>query len=113
LVGEIERRKCPAISGRTDIDYGQAYVYDFATTVVLVAVPDAGFQFVGWSGDLDGVSDPFVDSTTLVVYEDFVIQANFAPLPPVPALLQWGMAMLVTVLVVCRNSAHHHAALRW
>src|SRR5260221_10708827 len=32
--------------------------YDFGTSVVLTATPDAGYSFVSWSGDASGSSNP-------------------------------------------------------
>jgi uncharacterized repeat protein (TIGR02543 family) len=47
--------------------------YDSGTVVSLEAVPDTGYQFVGWSGDLTGTESP-VDVT---INGDKTITANF------------------------------------
>ncbi|MCF8379240.1 MAG: InlB B-repeat-containing protein [Bacteroidales bacterium] len=33
-------------------------VYDYETVVILTAIPDSGYQFNGWSGDLSGNDNP-------------------------------------------------------
>ena len=47
--------------------------------MALTAVPDAGWQFSGWSGDLAGIAKP----DTLVMDADRSVQATFAVIPPV------------------------------
>ena len=50
--------------------------YFFGDTLTLTAVPDSGFQFIGWSGDTNGVANPLVVSLT----RDFDIIGLFSPL---------------------------------
>ncbi len=47
--------------------------YDHGETVTLEAVPDAGYRFSGWSGDVTGSTNP----TTLVMEADKSITATF------------------------------------
>ena len=57
---------------------GTVYACDEVVTVE--AIPAAGYQFVGWTGDLSGSTNP----TTISMDEDRTIGANFAliSLPP-------------------------------
>ncbi len=48
-------------------------VYDEGTTVDLIATPDAGWMFNGWSGDLTGSTNP----TTMTIDSDKNITVNF------------------------------------
>ena len=50
--------------------------YPTNTTITLTAVPNAGFQFVGWSGDASGTSNPL----SVVLNKNKSITANFSPL---------------------------------
>ncbi len=50
--------------------------YDDGTSVTFTAVPDAGFKFDGWSGDLTGSTNP----RTISIVSDLNITANFSPI---------------------------------
>ena len=60
---------------------GQGYVtvdpdrprFSMGDTVILTAVPDTGWYFVGWGGDTSGVENPL----TIIMTRDFHIVANF------------------------------------
>ncbi|MCB0296870.1 MAG: hypothetical protein KDG51_16885, partial [Calditrichaeota bacterium] len=49
--------------------------YNTVTTVTLTAIPDPGYTFVGWSGDLSGTLNP----ETLYMDRDYAVTANFIP----------------------------------
>jgi hypothetical protein len=49
------------------------FVYDEGSVVTLTAVPDPGFVFLGWSGDLGGASNP----TTLLMDAGKSVTASF------------------------------------
>ena len=46
--------------------------------VSLVAAPDKGYRFVGWSGDVDAIADASAVSTTIVTDSSYSINADFA-----------------------------------
>jgi uncharacterized repeat protein (TIGR02543 family) len=48
--------------------------YDFGMSVTLTATPATGYHFTGWSGALTGSTNP----STVVVYSNHVVTANFA-----------------------------------
>ena len=48
--------------------------YDEGTPVELTAVPSSGWQFAGWTGDVD---DPDAAVTTIVMDADKAVTANF------------------------------------
>ncbi|MCK6622862.1 MAG: T9SS type A sorting domain-containing protein [Calditrichaceae bacterium] len=52
-------------------------VYDSAAVVTLTAVPDAGWRFSGWSGDLSGTANP----ASLTMNANKTVTATFAPIP--------------------------------
>jgi uncharacterized repeat protein (TIGR02543 family) len=54
--------------------------YDEGTTVTLTAVPDAGWQFTGWSGDLTGNTNP----STLLMDAPKSVTANFTAITTPP-----------------------------
>jgi uncharacterized repeat protein (TIGR02543 family) len=49
-------------------------VYDDGTVVTLTAVPDSGWQFDNWSGDLSGSANP----TTITMDANKTVTANFS-----------------------------------
>jgi uncharacterized repeat protein (TIGR02543 family) len=48
--------------------------YPYGTEVTLTAVPDAGWQFDGWSGDLSGTTNP----ATITMDDDKTVTATFS-----------------------------------
>ena len=63
-------------NGSTDPAMG-THEYNEGDTVNITAVPDKGWQFDGWSGD---VTDPELTTTTFVVTSDKAITADFSPI---------------------------------
>jgi len=58
------------------------------TTVDLVAVPDEGYQFVRWTGDVSTIADVYAASTNIAMNASYSITANFeSPHPEPKALL--------------------------
>jgi hypothetical protein len=60
-----------------------AFAYEEGTVVNLVAAPDEGYHFVDWSGDVDTVANVNAASTTITMYDNYSITANFEE-GPVP-----------------------------
>ena len=59
------------------------YTYDHGTVVDLMAIPDAGYRFVDWTGHVNSVANVNVPSTTITINGDYSITANFEEIPPV------------------------------
>ncbi len=55
-------------------------IYNSGTVVTLTAVPDSGYKFSGWSGDLSGATNP----ATITMNGNKTVAAAFAPLPKHP-----------------------------
>jgi hypothetical protein len=53
------------------------FVYDAGTVVQLAAMPDGGYEFRSWTGDITGIGDPNAASTTITMNGDYAIVANF------------------------------------
>ena len=53
------------------------FTYPSGAVVVLVATPDAGHSFVGWSGDVDTIPDVTAAATTVTMGRHRVITATF------------------------------------
>jgi hypothetical protein len=51
--------------------------YYCGTVVDLVATPDAGYQLVNWTGDVDTIADVYAASTTITMNGVYSITANF------------------------------------
>jgi len=80
-----------------------ADIYDEGTIVSISATPDAEWEFVEWTGDIDTISNRLSNSTTIVVDGDYTITARFrlqviTPTnisnvvfnPPSPAVVRYG-----------------------
>ena len=53
------------------------FTFDWGAAVTLTAVPDAGFRFVSWSGDAGTIADINAANTSIGVYDNFSVTANF------------------------------------
>jgi uncharacterized repeat protein (TIGR02543 family) len=67
----------PTAGGTTDPTVG-AHVYPEDQVVAITAIPNAGYQFDGWTGD---VADPNSASTTVTMDGDKTVTAHFSLLP--------------------------------
>jgi uncharacterized repeat protein (TIGR02543 family) len=67
------------------------YTYDAGTVINLVATPDIGYQFDGWTGDVSTVADVNAATTNITMNDDCVITANFVieTPPSVPEIRTW------------------------
>ncbi|MDH4068386.1 MAG: hypothetical protein OEU97_05630, partial [Dehalococcoidia bacterium] len=61
------------------------FPYDEGTMVDLVATPDDGCRFVGWTGDASTIDDTNAATTTITVNGDYAITANFEYIPMIAA----------------------------
>lgn len=53
------------------------FTYAAGTVVQLVAMPDEGYQFLSWTGDLDHIADSNAASTTITMNGNYAVVANF------------------------------------
>jgi hypothetical protein len=53
------------------------YVYEEGTVVSLVVTPTSGYEFAGWTGNVDTIADVKATSTTITMNGDCYICANF------------------------------------
>ncbi len=51
-------------------------IFDFEATVNVIAIPDEGYNFISWSGDIVA----FDSNVTLTMTRDYYIEANFEPI---------------------------------
>ena len=58
--------------GSTDPKPGK-YFFEFGTNVTVKAIPNSGYQFYEWSGDVKGIKNPI----TIIIDSDKTIRANF------------------------------------
>jgi uncharacterized repeat protein (TIGR02543 family) len=63
------------------------YVYSNNTIVNLIAVPDPGCQFVGWTGDVGTIGNVSAAETTITMNGSYYITANFGLWQPEPMAL--------------------------
>jgi len=67
--------------GGTATSNPQGTYFEDGTAVKLLANPDAGYHFTGWSGDITGLGNPH----TIIVDSNIAVTAEFAVNPP-PAM---------------------------
>jgi hypothetical protein len=73
-------------AGGSVTDPGEGvFTYVDGTVVDLLAVPDAGYQFVNWTGDTGAIDDVDAADTFITVNGTYAITANFELIPPPPA----------------------------
>jgi hypothetical protein len=53
------------------------FTYGGGTIVDLLATPDAGYQFVAWTGNVNTIDDVFATMTTITMQDNYSITANF------------------------------------
>ena len=78
-----------------DYPYGIFYYYP-GTVVDLVATPDAGYRFVGWTGGPDIIADVGAATTTITMIRDCAIMANFAEIPETPEIVLYDLTISST-----------------
>jgi len=49
------------------------------TEVTIVATPDPDYRFIGWTGDVETISNVTADTTTITMNGDCQVTANFVP----------------------------------
>ena len=82
--------------------------YEEGTLVDLEATPDAGYEFVSWTGDVDTIANVHGAETTITVDGAYLIVANFDRIPeavnglvpPVRRALIIGIVAAATVVGV-------------
>ena len=55
------------------------FAYDEGAAVSLVAVPEAGYRFLSWSGDADAIADSTSAATSITMDDNYSVRANFVP----------------------------------
>ena len=66
----------PGRGGSTNPASGE-HTYAEGTVVSITAIPAVDYQFVDWTGDVATVADVYAASTTITMYDDCSIKANF------------------------------------
>jgi hypothetical protein len=71
-------------------------IYDPGVVVNLLATPDAGYRFVGWTGGPDIIADVSSATTTITMSRDCVVMAHFAKIPETPQIPQYDLTISST-----------------
>ena len=59
------------------------FPYDAGMVVDLVAEAEAGYEFVNWTDNVGTIADVNAVSTTIIMNDDYSIEADFAEIPPI------------------------------
>ena len=73
------------------------YTYVAGEVVNLVATPNAGYQFVNWTGDVGTIGNANAATTTITVNDDYAITANFEEIPKYELIISSTAGGSVTV----------------
>ena len=65
------------VGGELTIPGEGTFTYDAGTVVALVAIPDAGYRFVEWTGNVGTIADVNAVSTTIIMNGAYTITAKF------------------------------------
>jgi uncharacterized repeat protein (TIGR02543 family) len=79
------------------------FTYDAGTVVSLMATPDAGYQFVGWTGDVGTIANVNAASTTITMNDSYSIRANFSEGSPSPPGISYTEAEAEELIIVLVN----------
>jgi hypothetical protein len=60
------------------------FIHAANTTVDLVAVPDEGYQFLKWTGNVSTIADVYAAETTISINASYSVTANFESWHPQP-----------------------------
>ncbi len=60
------------------------FIYPASTNISLLAEPDAGCQFVKWTGNVSTIADVYAANTTIAMNSSYSITANFQSVHPQP-----------------------------
>ncbi len=71
----------PGRGGSTSPADGE-HTYPEGTVVSITAIPAVDYEFVDWTGDVATVADIYAASTTITMYDDCSIKANFMSTAP-------------------------------
>ena len=53
------------------------FTYPLGTVVNLVAIPNPSYQFNNWTGDIGAIDNAGAATTTITIYDNYSITANF------------------------------------
>ena len=76
--GEYDLTIASSAGGSVTIPGEGTFTYDEGKVVNLVATPEADYNFVNWSGDVDTIADVNDASTTITMDSSYSIRANFS-----------------------------------
>jgi hypothetical protein len=54
------------------------FAYNGGMTIRVIAMPEAGYRFVNWSGDVDNIANVKAATTIIAMHGDYAITASFA-----------------------------------
>ncbi len=75
------------VGGNVTVPGEGEFTYEAGTVVDLEAVADEHYQFVEWTGDVDDIDDVYAAETTITMWDDYSIAANFEMVVPTYTLI--------------------------
>jgi len=85
--------------GAVEVPGEGVFPYDAGTVVELEAVPDYGFYFAGWTGNVATIADVTSGLTSIVMDDDYRIEATYdsVALPARPGFPWWWVLVGIVI----------------
>jgi len=87
------------------------FTYDAGTVVGLTATPDAGYRFVGWTGDVSTIGNVNSASTTITMNDSYSIRADFSEDSVSPHGTGYTEAQAEALIIVLVNDQRQQVGL--
>jgi len=80
-----------------------AFNYAGGALVSLVAEPEAGYEFINWTGDVDAIANVNATSTTITASASYSIRANFSGNSTTPVGISYNETEVEQLIIVLVN----------
>lgn len=80
-----------------------AFNYAGGALVSLVAEPEAGYEFINWTGDVDAITNVNATSTTITASASYSIRANFSGNSTTPVGISYNETEVEQLIIVLVN----------
>jgi uncharacterized protein YkwD len=81
-----------------------AFNYAGGALVSLVAEPEAGYEFINWTGDVDAITNVNATSTTITASASYSIRANFSGNSTTPVGISYNETEVEQLIIVLVNN---------
>jgi uncharacterized repeat protein (TIGR02543 family) len=80
--GKVALTTSSTTGGSVTVPGEGTFTYYHGTAVNLVATANTGYYFIGWTGDVDTITNVNAPKTTITMNSNYFVTANFEQIPP-------------------------------